>query len=77
MLIRNAIDANSDEDGWAELGSVGSNIVKQAPDFDPRNYGYKKLGELVKATELFDIDERPIGNGRTKAIYIKSRKKKR
>jgi uncharacterized LabA/DUF88 family protein len=77
MLIRNAIDANSDEDGWAELGSVGSNIVKQAPDFDPRNYGYKKLGELVKATELFDIDERPIGNGRTKAIYVKSRKKKR
>lgn len=77
MLIRNAIDANSDEDGWAELGSVGSNIVKQAPDFDPRNYGYKKLGELVKATELFDIDERPIGNGRTKAIYVKGRKKKR
>ena len=77
MLIRNAIDANSDEGGWAELGSVGSNIVKQAPDFDPRNYGYKKLGELVKAIELFDIDERPIGNGRTKAIYVKSRKKKR
>ncbi len=78
-LIRNAIDANSDEGGWAELGSVGSNIVKQAPDFDPRNYGYKKLGELVTATELFDIDEKLIGNGRTKVIYIKGkgRKKKR
>lgn len=78
-LIRNAIDANSDEGGWAELGAVGSNIVKQAPDFDPRNYGYKKLGELVTATELFDIDEKLIGNGRTKAIYIKGkgRKKKR
>ncbi len=77
MLIRNAIDANSDEDGWAELGAVGRNIVKQAPDFDPRNYGYKKLGELVTATKLFDVDERPIGNGRTKAIYVKIKQKKR
>jgi uncharacterized LabA/DUF88 family protein len=77
MLIRNAIDANSDEDGWAELGLIGQNIVKQAPDFDPRNYGYKKLGELVTAIGLFDIDERPIGNGRSKAIYIKNKKKKR
>ena len=76
-LIRNAIDANSDEGGWAELGSVGSNIVKQAPDFDPRNYGYKKLGELVTAIQLFDIDERPIGTGRTKAIYIKGKGKGR
>lgn len=77
MLIRNAIDANSDEDGWAELGAVGRNIVKQAPDFDPRNYGYKKLGELVTAIKLFEVDERPIGNGRTKAIYVKIRQKKR
>ena len=23
--------------------------------FSPINYGYKKLGELIKATELFDI----------------------
>ena len=76
-LIRTAIDANSDEGGWAELGSVGSNIVKQAPDFDPRNYGYKKLGELVAATELVDIDERPIGNGRKKAIYIKGKGRKK
>jgi len=36
---------------------VGNNIVKQAPDFDPRNYGYKKLGELVAATKLFVIEE--------------------
>ena len=36
-LFRNAIDAYSDDDGWAQLGPVGSNIAKQSPDFDPRN----------------------------------------
>ncbi|MDR1894173.1 MAG: OST-HTH/LOTUS domain-containing protein, partial [Spirochaetales bacterium] len=27
-------------------------------DFDPRNYGYKKFGELVRATRLFELDEK-------------------
>lgn len=76
LLIRNAIDANSDESGWARLGAIGNNIAKQSPDFDPRNYGYKKLGELVTATRLFDIDERPIGKGKTKVIYVRDKRKK-
>jgi len=53
-LLRNAVEASSDDSGWAHLAPVGSNIAKQAPDFDPRNYGYKKLGELVAATKLFE-----------------------
>ncbi len=57
-LFRSAIEAASDESGWAHLGRVGSNIVKQAPDFDPRNYGYSKLNELANAIGLFEIDRR-------------------
>jgi uncharacterized LabA/DUF88 family protein len=56
-LLRSAIEAASNEDGWANLGAVGSNIVKNAPEFDPRNYGYSKLSDLAKAIELFDIDK--------------------
>ena len=75
-LLRNAVEASSDDSGWAHLASVGSNIAKQAPEFDPRNYGYKKLGELVSATKLFQIEERPVGNGPSKAIYLKDKRKK-
>ncbi|WP_019142545.1 NYN domain-containing protein [Noviherbaspirillum massiliense] len=60
-LFRLAIEAASDENGWAHLGGVGSNIVKQAPDFDPRNYGYSKLSELAAAIGLFEIDRRDKG----------------
>ncbi|WP_047534119.1 NYN domain-containing protein [Methylotenera sp. N17] len=56
-LFQVAIDAASNEDGWANLGGVGSNIIKNAPDFDPRNYGYAKLADLAKAIELFDIEK--------------------
>lgn len=72
--LRKAVDASSDESGWAQLGPVGSHIANQLSNFDPRNYGYVKLGELVKATKLFDIEERPIGNGRSKALYARHRK---
>lgn len=75
-LLRTALAAASDESGWAHLGAVGSNIAKQAPEFDPRNYGYAKLGELAAATRLFDIDERVQSDGHSKSIYIRDKRKK-
>lgn len=56
-LLKSAIEAASNDDGWAHLGGVGSNIIKIAPDFDPRNYGYSKLGDLAIATGLFDVEK--------------------
>ncbi len=75
-LLRTALEAASDESGWAHLGSVGSNIAKQAPEFDPRNYGYAKLGELAAATALFEVDERLQSDGHSKSIYIRDKRKK-
>ncbi len=75
-LLRNALEAASDDSGWAHLATVGSNIAKQAPEFDPRNYGFSKLGGLALATNLFDVDERVQSDGRSKSIYIRDKRKK-
>ncbi len=75
-LLRNAVEASSDDSGWAHLASVGSNVAKQAPEFDPRNYGYKKLGELASATNLFQIEERTVGDGPSKSVFLKDKRKK-
>lgn len=69
-LIRNSIEASSDETGWANLGQVGSLMSKTANDFDPRNYGYSKLSGLLQAIGLFDIERRES------LIYIRDQKKK-
>ncbi len=74
-LLRNAVEAASDESGWAQLGPVGSIIAKQSPEFDSRNYGYAKLGALVAATKLFDREERLVGGTNSKAIYIRDKQK--
>lgn len=56
-LFKSAIETASNDEGWAHLGGVGSNIIKNAPDFDPRNYGYTKLGDLAIAMGLFDVEK--------------------
>jgi len=52
-LLRNAIDSEQDDDGWAYLGRIGAHISNQA-SFDARNYGYKKLGDLIRAIDIFE-----------------------
>jgi uncharacterized protein (TIGR00288 family) len=52
-LLRNAIDSEQDDDGWAYLGRIGAHISNQA-SFDSRNYGYKKLGDLIRAIDIFE-----------------------
>jgi uncharacterized LabA/DUF88 family protein len=74
-LFRNSVETSSDDSGWANLGTVGSNIAKHSPDFDSRNYGYSKLGELFSATKLFDIEERQVGSTKTKQLFVKNKKK--
>lgn len=74
-LFRSAIKASSDDSGWAHLAPVGSHIAKQSPEFDPRNYGYSKLGELIKAMKLFEVEERPVGQGQSKAIFVKDKRR--
>ncbi|MEO7325678.1 MAG: NYN domain-containing protein [Dokdonella sp.] len=62
-LLRNAVEASSDDSGWSNLAPVGSNVAKQATDFDPRNYGYRKLGELIAASGLFEVEKRKSADG--------------
>jgi len=53
-LIYKAVKDNSDDSGWAYLGSVGAYINAVKPDFDTRNYGHDKLSGLVKALGVFE-----------------------
>lgn len=53
-LLRNAIEAEEEEDGWAQLGGVGAHISNQT-SFDQRNYGFKKLSDLFAAINLFEM----------------------
>lgn len=76
-LLRSAVEVCADDSGWANLGSVGSNISKNSPEFDPRNFGYKKLGEIVRAISLFEINEVVSHSSPGKSIYIRDKRKRK
>ncbi len=54
QMLRSAVDSAAGDDGWAHLGVIGSQVSNQA-SFDSRNYGYRKLSDLIEATELFEV----------------------
>lgn len=70
--LKTAIDATSDDSGWANLGGIGSNISKQAPDFDSRSYGYSKLSDLVKNHSALEVKS----SGTNILVRLKPTKKK-
>src|SRR5690606_25556496 len=72
-LLRQAVESASDDSGWAQLGAIGSNLQRLAPDFDSRTYGYRKLRDLVQAQGGYLVEERPGGDGRGSAVYIRAR----
>ena len=69
-LLRTAAEQTSEDDGWSFMGQVGSYISNNS-SFSSVNYGYKKLGDLIRATELFNVEMRKDG----KAMYIKDNRK--
>ncbi|WP_432240036.1 NYN domain-containing protein [Herbaspirillum robiniae] len=69
-LLRGAVEAAAQEDGWASMSAAGSAAKRQAP-IDPRNYGVKNFPALFAATGLFEIVK--AGNGHS---YVADKRNK-
>ncbi len=69
-LLRNAVEQTVEEDGWAHLGRVGQYISNNT-SFSPINYGYKKLSDIIRVSDLFKIEMR-MNNS---VMYIKDIRK--
>ena len=44
-----------DDDGWIAAGQLASLLDRKYPDFDVRNFGYKKLYLFVESLGMFDL----------------------
>jgi uncharacterized LabA/DUF88 family protein len=66
-----AIAAVDQDDGWAPLGQVGTLLLKHDPSFDPRNFGFKKLSELVRAQS--DLELKTVPGSQGAHLYVRLR----
>jgi uncharacterized protein (TIGR00288 family) len=69
-LLRTAAELTSEDDGWSHMSKV-AHYISNNGSFSSINYGYKKLGDLIRTSELFDVQMRKDGT----AMYIKDNRK--
>ncbi len=62
-ILSTAVGSTSKDDGWSNLGEVGSYLIKSHAAFDPRDYGHAKLGELVRAEPYVEVKDVPSSTG--------------
>src|SRR5687768_13299537 len=55
-IIRKVLAEMEGEDGWVSLSLVGKQLSNLASDFDPRTFGFRKLSDLVRKTNAFEIE---------------------
>lgn len=70
--ITGIIEAYGDEDGWITLGQLGDQLGRRLPDFDVRNYGFKRLRPFLKGLGVYEFYD-PEGAYGLQQIYIRER----
>lgn len=61
QLIVPAIEEISGEGGWVTLAHLGSHLQKLSSDFDTRNFGFKKLSDLLR--QFWGLELKDVGGG--------------
>jgi uncharacterized LabA/DUF88 family protein len=56
-LLLRALGQLEDDQGWTPLSALGSRLAIMAPDFDPRSFGFRKLSDLVRGTNKFEVEQ--------------------
>lgn len=69
--IKAIAEEYSDEDDWVSAGVVGNLLVKRFPDFDVRNFGFKKLTVFLESLDMLDVKKVRTENSDAQIVYIK------
>jgi uncharacterized LabA/DUF88 family protein len=70
-LLKQAFDLAVQDDGWAFLGVMGTQLRQLDPSFDPRTYGYRQLSLLIQAySDVFEMEMGKKGDG-TFNVYVR------
>ena len=55
--ISNVLQDTNDPNGWARLSWVGHQLTQRYPDWDPRSYGERQLGGVIRKIDRFEEAE--------------------
>ncbi|MCD8051347.1 MAG: NYN domain-containing protein [Clostridiales bacterium] len=56
-LIALSLEDITDDEGYGMLSALGTLLLKKRPDFDSRNYGFKKLSSMIQSIPRFEVQK--------------------
>lgn len=65
-ILERVIAQLGSEEGWVNLDRLGEQLPNFVSDFDARTYGFRKLSDLVRKTETFEIEKTDAGRLRVR-----------
>ncbi len=71
QLIADSVADIADDEGFADLSDLGNLLIKKQPDFDPRNYGYSKLSNMLRSEPRFEVVVRTTPDPNVRPIFIR------
>lgn len=69
-MLRTAAEQTAEDDGWSNMSKMASYISNNS-SFSVINYGYKKMSDLIRASELFEVQMRNDGS----VMYVRDVRK--
>ena len=74
-ILKNVVEDTADHSGWSYLVHISQTIANRYPDFDPRNYGYSKMMDLIRDIDIFEFKKNdPFSHD--KAVFIRCKRKR-
>jgi len=70
-IIADSVADIANDDGFADMSNLSNLINKKRPDFDPRNFGFGKLSNMMKYLDRFEVQVRETGDPHAKPMYIR------
>ncbi|WP_372753086.1 NYN domain-containing protein [Mariniflexile sp.] len=71
QTIDKAFDISTNEEDKAHISTLGLNIRKIDPSFDPRSYGFKNLTQLFEHIDKFEVIKNEVGGLNHPLLKIK------
>ncbi len=74
-IMKNVVEDTADDSGWSYLTHIRQTIANRHPDFDPRNYGYTNMIDLIRKLDIFEFKkDDPFSHD--KAVFIRCKRKR-
>lgn len=72
--IKTLVEERSDDDGWIFSGTLGNLLIKRFPDFDVRNFGYKKFVQFIDSLDAFEVKKTSSAeDSNVQIVYIRNK----